>query len=110
MKEAPVADRIAAIRSMLDRSDRPTALVVQSSSLEVLRAASELRLRIGKDLSLAGFASELGMEACWDATAMQPYGLMGQVAVELLLARMGGKSRQPARLVPMEITDNVKRE
>jgi DNA-binding LacI/PurR family transcriptional regulator len=75
---------------MLDRADRPTAIVCLSDllALGVLEAAAERGVAVPGELSVAGF-DDIPEAALADpalTTVRQPHGLKGSEAVRLLLA------------------------
>ncbi|MER7005967.1 LacI family DNA-binding transcriptional regulator [Dactylosporangium sp. NPDC000555] len=78
----------AAAAELLDRPDRPTALVAFNDKMAVgaLQAAAERGIRVPLDLSVAGFDDIDVSRATHPAltTVRQPLGEMGRMAVSLL--------------------------
>jgi LacI family transcriptional regulator len=90
--------RQAAMR-LLDRDDRPDALLVANSTMAigVLEVLSELDLRLGSDVGVVAFD-----DAPWASlvdpplsVVSQPAYEIGKVAAELLLARIADGGRPP---------------
>lgn len=86
----------AAGRLMLDRPDRPTAVVAQSDLLAagVLLAARELGLRVPEDVSVAGFD---GLDLPWLApdvltTVVQPLAAKGVALGQAVAALIAGET------------------
>ncbi|GCE16309.1 LacI family DNA-binding transcriptional regulator [Dictyobacter kobayashii] len=73
----------------LPKAERPTAIFAQSDLMAygVMSAASEFGLSIPKDISLVGFDDNPSSAHMQPAltTIQQPFGAMGQQAIELLL-------------------------
>jgi LacI family transcriptional regulator len=84
-----------AARALLDTTHRPTAIFAanDSSALGVLALAGELGIDVPADLSVIGFDNvpESVMSIPQLTTVEQPIQLMGQRAVELLLALLAGQ-------------------
>jgi DNA-binding LacI/PurR family transcriptional regulator len=79
---------------LLDRPDRPTAVVCSNdlSAFGVIQAANERGILIGKQLSVTGF-DDIDMAATVSpplTTVSQPGHLLGKVAVEMLIRRLKG--------------------
>lgn len=103
-------DGVRASLELLDRADRPTAVVSGNAmlNLQVLAAAKQLDLRVPQDLSVVGFD-----DSPWDdlvdpplTTVATPAREIGVVATELLLesidrgtSTVGVERRLPTRLV-----------
>lgn len=103
-------DGVRASLELLDRADRPTAVVSGNAmlNLQVLAAAKHLGLRVPEDLSVVGFD-----DSPWDdlvdpplTTVATPARDIGVVAAELLLENtdkgasiLGVERRLPTRLV-----------
>jgi DNA-binding LacI/PurR family transcriptional regulator len=79
-----------AVRSILDGSNRPTAVVCLSDqvALGVLDAAADLGLKVPEDLSIVGFDDIPAAEAAGLTTIGQPSMEKGMVAFDLV--RSGG--------------------
>src|SRR6187200_2922481 len=76
----------AAAAQLLDRAERPTAIVCQSDALALgaLRAARERGIPVPQDLSVVGFDA-IGEAATTGLTTIrQPHGGKGEAAVSLL--------------------------
>ncbi|XVX19002.1 LacI family DNA-binding transcriptional regulator [Actinomycetota bacterium] len=90
-----VEDGSAAAGLLLDRPDRPTAIVAQSDLLAVgvVRAAEERGLRVPEDLSVTGFD---GVPLPWFAgtltTVVQPAVEKGRRLGQLACAAMDGEA------------------
>ncbi|MFI5910672.1 LacI family DNA-binding transcriptional regulator [Dactylosporangium sp. NPDC051541] len=88
------AGRVQALE-LLDRADRPTALVCFNDKMAVgaLRAAVDLGLRVPADLSIAGFDDIDVSQATTPmlTTVRQPLGEMGRMAVSLLSRMLAGQ-------------------
>lgn len=98
----------AAARKLLTGPDRPTAIFAANdiSAIGVLSAARDLGLNVPGDLSIIGFDNipEAVMADPPLTTVEQPIQMMGQRALELLLALVGGgdvpeQVSMPTRLI-----------
>ncbi len=93
-----------ATRALLDLPDRPTALFTGNNliTLGALKAIQERHLRIPDDIDVAGHDEMpwMSLLAPGITVAAQPIREMGQLAMQLLLARIGG-DRQPPREVKL---------
>jgi DNA-binding LacI/PurR family transcriptional regulator len=103
----PEAAYEAALR-LLDRADRPTALLCFSDAYaaQALRAADTLGLRVPEDLSVAGFDDSGVATAVRPAltTVRQPVADKGRLAVRALLALLSGDAVPEERVVlPTEL-------
>jgi DNA-binding LacI/PurR family transcriptional regulator len=99
----PENGRIAAGR-LLDRADRPTAIIALSDQLAlgVLQAATERGIAVPRDLSVAGFDDipEAGLASPALTTIRQPHNRKGSEAVRLLLeGEPSGSVLLPTELV-----------
>lgn len=90
--------RVAAL-DLLRQPERPDALLVANSAMAigVLEAMQELHLRPGRDVGIVAFD-----DAAWTAlidppltVVAQPAYEMGQIAAQLLLARIANAGRAP---------------
>ncbi|MGN8050919.1 LacI family DNA-binding transcriptional regulator [Curtobacterium sp. 22159] len=85
----------AAARDLLSMPDRPTAVFAanDSSAVGVLRAASELGLRVPEDLSVVGFddVPQASMTTPPLTTVAQPLTELGSRAVDMLLTMLRGE-------------------
>ncbi|MCM0621681.1 LacI family DNA-binding transcriptional regulator [Nocardioides bruguierae] len=74
-------------RQMLDRPDRPTALLCFSDSMagQAVRAAESLGLAVPGDVSVVGFDDSPVAEALGLTTVAQPISEKGSLAVRLLV-------------------------
>jgi LacI family transcriptional regulator len=93
--------RRAALK-LLDRRDRPSAIFTANNFMThgALLAARELGLRIPHDVALVGF-DDLDWTTLVEpplTVVSQPVAKLGQVAGELLLARMAGEAGEPKRI------------
>lgn len=91
-QEEPAA---AAARELLAGPDRPTAVFAanDSSAIGVLRAASELGLRVPQDLSVVGFddVPQASTSTPPLTTVAQPLAELGASAVTMLLGMLRGE-------------------
>lgn len=92
----------AAGRLMLDRPDRPTAVVAQSDLLAagVLLAARDLGMRVPEDVSVAGFD---GLDLPWLApdvltTVVQPLAAKGEALGHTVAALIAGETPDSVQL------------
>ena len=71
---------------LLDRADRPTAIICLSDvlALGVLRAAAERGIRVPQDLSVVGYDDIADAAAAALTTVHQPHAAKGEEAVRLL--------------------------
>jgi DNA-binding LacI/PurR family transcriptional regulator len=97
-----IADGHTAGRALLDRPDRPTAIVAQSDllALGVLRAAEELGLDVPRDLSILGFDGVRLDEAAPHVltTLVQPAVEKGAAAAAAVFAALAGERPEPVLL------------
>jgi DNA-binding LacI/PurR family transcriptional regulator len=77
-----------AAAALLDRADRPTAIVCLSDvlALGVIRAAQERGIRVPQDLSVVGYDDIDAAGAAKLTTVYQPHAAKGEEAVRLLTA------------------------
>lgn len=103
------ADRAEAVtRRLLERSPRPTALVVANNTMAVgaLRAVREAGLRVPEEVAFATVDDPVWAELVDPPlTALaQPVRAMAEAAVRLVLERAAAPRHEPVRLVlPMEL-------
>ena len=96
----------AAARTLLRRSDRPTAVIAQNDMLAAgaLQAAASMGLRVPEDLTVTGFD---GVEMSWLGrtltTVRQPLHERGRRAGELVSARLRGEDVPERTLLPVEL-------
>jgi len=93
---------------LLTLADRPTALFAANdcSALGAIEVAAHLGLTVPHDLSVIGFddVPEASTAATPLTTVRQPIRQMGVVAIELLVALIGGKDGVPAHVrLPTEL-------
>ena len=71
---------------LLDRADRPTAIICLSDvlALGVMRAAQERGIRVPQDLSVVGYDDIAAATAAKLTTVHQPHAAKGEEAVRLL--------------------------
>ncbi|MET0418507.1 MAG: LacI family DNA-binding transcriptional regulator [Actinoplanes sp.] len=104
VSEPNVADGYRAACELLDRPDRPTALVGFNDKIAVgaLRAARERGLRVPADLSVVGFDDTTISEATEPqlTTVRQPLAELGRMAVTMLV-RMINRHDLDARHVEL---------
>jgi LacI family transcriptional regulator len=88
----------AAGRRLLDRRDRPSAILVQNDEMAVgvMLAARELGLSIPDDLSIAGFDDAEVSRIAWPrlTTVRQPVFEMAVAATDMLIADLEGRPAQ----------------
>jgi len=84
--ESDVDTGYRAAATLLDRADRPTAIVCLSDvlALGVLRAAAERGIRVPQDLSVVGYDDIEAAGAAKLTTVYQPHAAKGEEAVRLL--------------------------
>lgn len=96
-----------AVRQLLARRPRPTALLATSDTLALAaqRAAHEEGLRVPGDLSIIGFDDlpRARMANPPLTTVRQPHIEKGRCAGELLLKLISGQSAQTAQTLPAEL-------
>lgn len=84
----------AAAGRLLDRADRPTAILAQNDEMAVgaMTAARELGLAVPGDLSIAGFDDAEVSRITWPrlTTVRQPVFEMAVAATAMLIARLDG--------------------
>jgi LacI family transcriptional regulator len=89
-------------RELLERPDRPTALLTANSFLAfgVIEAADGLGLRVPDDLAIASFDDfEIGPRPPILTCADQPASDIAELATRRLLSRMRGDESEPRTLV-----------
>ena len=99
----PVTAAYDAARRLLQRPDRPTALLCFSDvyAAQALRAAESLGLRVPEDVSVVGFDDSslaTAVHPCL-TTVSQPVSDKGRLAVAALLESMGSPAGDPVRTV-----------
>ena len=79
-------DGYHAAATLLDRADRPTAILCESDVLAfgVMRAAAERGIRVPQDLSVVGFDDVPDAASTGLTTVFQPHAAKGEEAVRLL--------------------------
>lgn len=100
----------AATEALLAMKDRPTAVFVASDemAMETVNLALAKGLRIPEELSVVGFDDNpIAAHGRVPLTTMrQPLSEMGRLGLELLVERMRGKKRAPAKLLlPAELVE-----
>lgn len=100
---------IRAARQMLERSDRPTAIIASNDQMAfgTLQVAAEMELEVPRDLSLISFDNSPGVRFCQPPlTAIdQPIAEMASIAVDLIISAQRGEPPpgepivEPAELV-----------
>ncbi len=104
-------DRVAFVRGVLERADRPTAIVTYSQTdvMVVLTAALSLGINVPGGLSLVSFGSRPFdyLEAAV-TTWVLPELEMGQAAVELLIQKIDHPGDMlPPRVLPLRLLDGA---
>ena len=96
------ADGQAAARAALSRTPRPTALFALSDTLAIgaLEAAHHLGLRVPQDVSIAGLDDLPESGARGLTTALVPYRPMGELAADILVARLAGEATPSPPALP----------
>jgi DNA-binding LacI/PurR family transcriptional regulator len=101
----------AAAEELLDRADRPTAILAISDvlALGVLQAMAERDLVAGRDVSVTGFDDIPGAEAAGLTTMHQPISERGRLLARMLLDPSYAENRVvlPTRLVVRASTGPV---
>jgi DNA-binding LacI/PurR family transcriptional regulator len=87
--------------ALLDRADRPTALLAMSDELAIgaLEAADERGIRVPGELAVVGFDDTPDARRAALTTIWQPHREKGQAAAELLLDGGTAERTMPTRLV-----------
>jgi DNA-binding LacI/PurR family transcriptional regulator len=93
----------AAVRELLERADRPTAIFVASDRMAIggYGAVSELGLRIPQDVAVVGY-DDIGPSAMLQpplTTVRTAYHDFGRLAAQLLLDLIEGRLEAPQRVV-----------
>jgi DNA-binding LacI/PurR family transcriptional regulator len=95
--------RLATLRSILQREDRPSAFfaVTDLLALRLLEAAQLERLEVPDDLSIVGFddIQQASLISVPLTTIAQPHIEIGIRAVEILIERIRGTLTAPAQIV-----------
>ena len=95
-----------AARSLLDRDDRPTAVVCFSDAFAIgtIRAAESLGIRVPDDLSVVGFDDSVLAAASRPplTTVHQEVGAKGRAAVAAIVGLMSSTPQEPV-LLPTEL-------
>lgn len=101
--EITIEDARAATRTLLNRPERPTAILTYNDlmAVGVLAALTEAGLRVPNDIALVGYddiayAPYLSVPL---TTVRQQTQRMGRTAAQLLLERFGGAEMPPRRVV-----------
>ena len=86
---SPESDEESGYRAaapLLDRADRPTAIICLSDvlALGVMRAAAERGIRVPQDLGVVGYDDITAANAAGLTTVYQPHAAKGEEAVRLL--------------------------
>jgi LacI family transcriptional regulator len=93
---------IDAVRHLLARPDRPTAIVASNDveAVATLTAAREAGLRVPEDLSVTGFDDLPIATNTWPqlTTVHQPLREMGRTVAGLLVSRLDGDPATPATI------------
>ncbi|RHW19101.1 LacI family DNA-binding transcriptional regulator [Sphingomonas gilva] len=94
-------------RRLLDRPDRPSAILAQNDDMAVgaLMAARELGLGVPEDVSIVGFDDSEVARLVWPrlTTIRQPVFEMAATATSMLLDQLEGGSAGPAQVHPHEL-------
>jgi LacI family transcriptional regulator len=100
------AARIAAGR-LLDREDRPTAIMAHHDGLAVgvLLAARERGLRVPEDLAVMGFDDGEMAVAADLTTVRQPFEESGSAALKALLGHIGGAELRSTILLEVAVVE-----
>ncbi len=100
------ADGEAAARAALSRTPRPTALLALSDTLAIgaLEAAHRMGLRVPRDVSIVGLDDLPGSDARGLTTALVPYRPLGELAGDVLIARLSGQPVPTPPLLPTSLT------
>lgn len=99
------ADGEAAARAALSRARRPQAILALTDTLAVgaLEGAHRMGLRVPDDVSIAGIDDLPGSDARGLTTAFVPYRPMGELAGQVLVARLAGQPPPPIPSLPVPI-------
>ena len=99
---------LEAARKLLDRPDRPTAIVSQNDDMAAgaIIAAGELGIAVPGKLSVVGFDDSQIASTVWPriTTIRQPIRAMAQAATDALVKILEGSHRPPEhRIMPYEL-------
>lgn len=96
-----------AARQLLDRTERPTAILAQNDDMAIgtLIAARELGLEVPGDLTIVGFDDSEVAQVSWPriTTIRQPVAEMAASAATMVLAQLGGEAFEPRRSFAHEL-------
>lgn len=100
------ADGESAARVALLQRPRPTALLALSDTLAMgaLEAARWMGLAVPEDVSVAGLDDLPGSDTAGLTTAFVPYRPLGELAGDILLARIAGEPVRDAPPLPAPLT------
>ena len=101
---SPSAARQAA-GEMLDRHDRPTAIMAHHDQLAVgvLLAARDRGLRVPQDVAVMGFDDGEAAVACDLTTVRQPFEESGRIAVAILLGQATAAGQRSTTVLDVEL-------
>jgi len=99
---------LEAARPLLDRPDRPTAILSQNDDMAAaaILVAYELGIRVPDELSVTGFDDSQIASTVWPqiTTIRQPIRAMAQAATQALIKIMEGSHSPPGhRIMPYEL-------
>jgi LacI family transcriptional regulator len=96
-----------AARKLLDRPDRPTAIMAHFDDLAlgVMHAAEDLGIDVPAALSVLGFDDGPTAEAAGLSTVRQPFEESGAVAAELLLEAIAGRRQRRVTLLDCTLVE-----
>lgn len=101
--------RVEAARGLLERPDRPTAIVAYelAEAMAVIHATHQLRMRIPDDLSLLLFHNKIDHRYCMPLhTISNVMERIGSESVNMLLEKINNPEVSlPARAIPMKLLE-----
>lgn len=103
--ENSVAHARAAAAELLDRPDRPRAIMAHHDLLAVgiLLAARDRHLRVPQDVAVMGFDDGEAAAAADLTTVRQPFEESGRAALAVLLSHLNGASLRSTTLLDVEL-------
>jgi LacI family transcriptional regulator, galactose operon repressor len=102
-----VDDARRAAAALLDRADRPTAIMAHHDALAVgaLLAARERGLRVPEDVAVMGFDDGETAIAADLTTVRQPFEESGSTALSVLLGHLGGSDLRSTTVLDVRLVE-----
>ncbi len=103
------SERPGLVRTILQKNDRPTAVLANDTHSEMLIEALSLGLRVPEDLHIAAFVSGHISALNPRITSLcVPETIMGQKAVEMLITKMADKTRKfKPEILPIQMVKAI---